>query len=58
MKALVMWGEERCYVYDDYYDSVEEAREWIKDAFGGEVTWNSERSGHWCELYFQVELED
>ena len=57
MKTVVMWGEERCYVYDDYYDSIEEAREWIKDAFGGQVTWNSDRSGHWCELYVQVELE-
>lgn len=57
MKALVLWGESPDYQYEQYFNTIAEAKNWISNAFGGQVVWNTDKESHWCELYTQIELE-
>lgn len=50
MKYLLLWGECDNYQYKNYYETYEEALDWLNRV---SVQWNQE-DGYWYKLYKQT----
>jgi len=57
MSYLLLWGEAPQYQYEENYETLKDALEFINKAFTGDVLWNLNDGGHWFKLYEEVELE-